>query len=159
MAQMRTLALFYQQQRTGYQNKPHSRLHLDPSGVTEPSSVDFSRSKGQAQQAAARQQIRNFARAKWTSIPSTACHKPLATHMESVTPIKLQKLKLTATGKKKKKANLGPHCWSPLLTSGWNNAEGHSPWGPCKLSARSCFAMQVRGNMVSIVLKQVITSA
>lgn len=121
MAQMRTLALFYQQQRTGYQNKPHSRLHLDPSGVTEPSSVDFSRSKGQAQQAAARQQIRNFAHAKWTPIPSTACYKPLATPMESVTPIKLQKLKLTATKKKKKKekkerkktkqkTNLGPHC-------------------------------------------------
>lgn len=142
MAQMRTLALFYQQQRTSYQNEPHSRLHLDPSGVTEPSSVDFSRSKGQAQQAAAHQQIRNFARAKWTPIPSTACHKPLATHTESVTPIKLQKLKLTAIKKKptQTQANLGPHCWSPLLTSGWNNAEGHSLRDPCKTSARPCHA-------------------
>lgn len=31
-AQMRILAFHCQQQSTGYQNNPHSRLHLDPSG-------------------------------------------------------------------------------------------------------------------------------
>lgn len=108
MAQMRTLAPFYQQQRTGYQHKPHSRLHLDPSRVTEPSSVAFSKSKGQAQQAGARQQVRNLAHAKWTPIPNRGCHKPLATHMQSVTPIKLQKFKLSVT-----KGQSGPTLLEP----------------------------------------------
>lgn len=88
------------------------------------------------------------------SLPQTFGNTHGVCHTNKVTEIETDCYR-----KKKKKANLGPHCWSPLLTSGWNNAEGHSPWGPCKLSARSCFAMQVRGNMVSIVLKQVITSA